>query len=115
MDLPADFPERMGPAMVKAFDAMDALESGAIANPDEGRMVGHYWLRAPELAPDDAIREAIRATPWTACWNSPGACTAASCGRPAAERFDGCWSSASAARRWDRSSSPTRWAARATA
>ncbi len=34
-----------------AFEAMHALESGAIANPDEGRQVGHYWLRAPETAP----------------------------------------------------------------
>ncbi len=28
-----------------AFRAMTALEGGAIANPDENRMVGHYWLR----------------------------------------------------------------------
>lgn len=34
-----------------AFEAMRALEAGAIANPDEKRMVGHYWLRAPERAP----------------------------------------------------------------
>jgi len=45
---------------------MAALEAGAVANPDEGRRVGHYWLRAPELAPDglgaliDAAREAAR-------------------------------------------------------
>jgi glucose-6-phosphate isomerase len=39
--------------------AMRALEGGAIANPDEGRMVGHYWLRAPELAPSAAERDAI--------------------------------------------------------
>ncbi|MGV3623716.1 MAG: glucose-6-phosphate isomerase [Archangium sp.] len=38
------------PAMNKAFDAMEALEKGAIANPDEKRQVGHYWLRAPKLA-----------------------------------------------------------------
>jgi glucose-6-phosphate isomerase len=50
-----------------AFAAMAALEAGAIANPDEGRRVGHYWLRAPALAPDDlgavidATREAARA------------------------------------------------------
>lgn len=37
----------------KAFDAMAALEKGAIANPDEHRQVGHYWLRAPALAPHD--------------------------------------------------------------
>jgi glucose-6-phosphate isomerase len=36
----------------RAFQEMDALETGAMANPDEGRMVGHYWLRKPELAPD---------------------------------------------------------------
>ncbi len=43
-----------------AFEAMAALEAGAIANADEGRRVGHYWLRAPELAPPAegaAIRE----------------------------------------------------------
>ena len=34
---------------------MDALEKGAIANPDENRMVGHYWLRDPELAPTPEI------------------------------------------------------------
>lgn len=46
--------------LARAFDAMGALEQGAVANPDEGRKVGHYWLRAPELAPaEDA--EAIRA------------------------------------------------------
>ncbi|MFQ6537107.1 MULTISPECIES: glucose-6-phosphate isomerase [Aphanothece] len=44
--------EGMQPAFAKAFAAMAALESGAIANPDEQRMVGHYWLRTPELAPD---------------------------------------------------------------
>jgi glucose-6-phosphate isomerase len=38
---------------------MDALESGAIANPDEKRMVGHYWLRAPQLAPTKEIAREI--------------------------------------------------------
>ena len=33
--------------MREAFAAMGALEGGAIANPDENRMVGHYWLRTP--------------------------------------------------------------------
>ena len=40
---------------------MDALEKGAIANPDEGRQVGHYRLRTPELAPDRAVGEHISA------------------------------------------------------
>ena len=34
-----------------AFSEMAALEAGAIANADENRQVGHYWLRAPEGAP----------------------------------------------------------------
>ncbi len=57
-----DFFNRMGPAISGAFDAMEALESGAIANPDENRRVGHYWLRAPELAPDEKIASEITAT-----------------------------------------------------
>ena len=45
-------PRPDGPAhRRRRFAAMDALEKGAIANPDENRMVGHYWLRAPDLAP----------------------------------------------------------------
>jgi len=42
-----------------ALDAMTELEAGAIANPDEGRMVGHYWLRAPELAPKPEFQAEI--------------------------------------------------------
>jgi glucose-6-phosphate isomerase len=57
-----DFLDRMVPAMERAFAAMDALERGAIANPDEGRMVGHYWLRAPDLAPTPGIAAEIRRT-----------------------------------------------------
>lgn len=52
----------LAPALARAYDAMDALEKGAIANPDEKRMVGHYWLRAPDLAPTAEIRENIAAT-----------------------------------------------------
>ena len=50
------------PRMEKALDAMQALEAGAIANADENRMVGHYWLRAPELAPSPEITAEIEAT-----------------------------------------------------
>jgi glucose-6-phosphate isomerase len=56
------FFERMEPALQKAYAAMAALEAGAIANPDEQRRVGHYWLRAPELAPDAETRAAIEGT-----------------------------------------------------
>jgi glucose-6-phosphate isomerase len=59
MNFPDGFMAKMGPRMDQAFDAMEALESGAISNPDEGRMVGHYWLRNPELAPNAEIRGAI--------------------------------------------------------
>ena len=45
--------------MKEAFASMVALEGGAIANPDENRMVGHYWLRAPELAPTPEIKAEI--------------------------------------------------------
>jgi glucose-6-phosphate isomerase len=53
------FFESMEPRMQKAFADMDALEKGAIANPDEKRMVGHYWLRTPDLAPTPEIRNDI--------------------------------------------------------
>jgi glucose-6-phosphate isomerase len=49
----------MEPAAQKAFAAMAALEKGAVANPDEKRMVGHYWLRTAELAPSVEMRDAI--------------------------------------------------------
>jgi len=50
---------RMEPGMQQSFAAMTSLEQGAIANPDEGRMVGHYWLRNPALAPDADMRSQI--------------------------------------------------------
>lgn len=43
------------PMLQQALADMQALEAGAIANPDEGRMVGHYWLRQPRLAPNAQI------------------------------------------------------------
>jgi len=52
----------MEPRMQKALADMAALEAGAIANPDENRMVGHYWLRNPALAPTPEIRKEIEDT-----------------------------------------------------
>ncbi len=49
----------MEPAAQKALAAMCELERGAIANPDEKRMVGHYWLRCAELAPTSELRDEI--------------------------------------------------------
>lgn len=48
--------------MQKAFNAMKELEKGAIANPDESRMVGHYWLRSPHLAPNRYLKDQIERT-----------------------------------------------------
>ena len=53
---------KMAQPMEKAFHAMDQLEAGAIANPDEKRMVGHYWLRDASRAPKPEIREEIQRT-----------------------------------------------------
>ena len=59
MEIPAEFFETMQPQVAKAMADMVALEAGAIANPDEKRMVGHYWLRKPSIAPTQEIRDAI--------------------------------------------------------
>lgn len=49
-------------SMPAALTAMAELEAGATANPDEGRMVGHYWLRTPTLAPTPALASEIADT-----------------------------------------------------
>ncbi|AOS46033.1 Glucose-6-phosphate isomerase [Lacunisphaera limnophila] len=62
MPFPEDFLTGMQPKLQQAFADMAALEGGAIANPDEKRMVGHYWLRNAELAPTPELRTAITDT-----------------------------------------------------
>jgi glucose-6-phosphate isomerase len=59
MDLDEAFFAKMAPKVEKAFADIAALEAGAIANPDEGRMVGHYWLRNASLAPTQELRDAV--------------------------------------------------------
>lgn len=44
----------------EALRRMAELESGAVSNADEERMVGHYWLRAPDRAPLPAITDGIK-------------------------------------------------------
>ncbi|GFP89567.1 glucose-6-phosphate isomerase 1 chloroplastic [Phtheirospermum japonicum] len=56
------FFQEMEPRLQKAFKDMVELEKGAIANPDEGRMVGHYWLRNPKLAPKAFLAQQIEKT-----------------------------------------------------
>lgn len=59
MDLPANHADTLSAEISRAFDGLRAIEAGEIMNPDEGRMVGHYWLRNAELAPNDEIKEQI--------------------------------------------------------
>lgn len=62
MEITPTFFTKMAKPMQKAFAAMKDLEAGAIANPDENRMVGHYWLRNPAKAPNRKIRAEIETT-----------------------------------------------------
>ncbi len=62
MDFPDDFFAGMALAADRACKQMKELEAGAIANPDENRMVGHYWLRDASLAPTAELRNAITST-----------------------------------------------------
>jgi glucose-6-phosphate isomerase len=59
MDIEPNYVETLSPKISKAFADMVAVESGSIANPDEGRMVGHYWLRDAGLAPTEELKKAI--------------------------------------------------------
>ena len=59
MHVNASHLETLQPGFDQAFAAMQDLESGAIANEDEQRQVGHYWLRSPQLAPTDDVRDHI--------------------------------------------------------
>jgi glucose-6-phosphate isomerase len=59
MRFDGEFLARMEPVAQRAFAEMRDLEAGAIANRDENRMVGHYWLRAPQLAPSAELTAEI--------------------------------------------------------
>jgi len=59
MDIGEDFITTMAPRIQRAFADMVALERGDVVNTDEGRMVGHYWLRNPGIAPNNELRDAI--------------------------------------------------------
>ncbi|GAB3439944.1 glucose-6-phosphate isomerase [Actinophytocola sediminis] len=57
--------DALSPRLMRALTAMTDLENGALANADERRQVGHYWLRAPHLAPTSVLDNDIRAS-WRA-------------------------------------------------
>ncbi len=59
LPLTPEFLAEMKPLIDRAYGDIAALESGVIANPDENRMVGHYWLRNSSIAPTPELRAAI--------------------------------------------------------
>lgn len=61
VDFPDGYLSAMDAPFRRAFAAMAELEAGAIANPDEKRMVGHYWLRNASIAPAN-LRGEIEST-----------------------------------------------------
>ena len=101
------FLSRMEPAMESAFSAMDALERGAIANPDERRMV---------IGSERRIWRASRKSPlksaklWRISSPSPLGCTQVRSVLRPRRGSPGCWWLASAVRRWARCLWPMRWA-----
>ena len=62
VDFPNKYFSEHEERMQEAYKIMRGLEAGDIANPDEQRMVGHYWLRTPHLAPNDEIAHEIEST-----------------------------------------------------
>ncbi|MBT3666598.1 MAG: glucose-6-phosphate isomerase [Opitutae bacterium] len=62
VDFPESYLDSMNKPISEALHNMEELENGAIANPDENRMVGHYWLRNPTLAPSKELTESILET-----------------------------------------------------
>ena len=62
VDFPDDYFGSMETLTKKAFAAMEELERGALANPDENRMVGHYWLRNSAFAPTPEMAKEIEDT-----------------------------------------------------
>lgn len=58
-DMEPSYIDALQPKIDKAYADLVKLEAGEIANPDENRMVGHYWLRNPELAPTEEIKAQI--------------------------------------------------------
>lgn len=62
MDLPSDWPAEYRERLAAAMTAMRELEAGGIANADEARMVGHYWLRDASRAVNEQIGREISET-----------------------------------------------------
>jgi glucose-6-phosphate isomerase len=59
MDLNEEYMNSMKGKIEDAIVGMEKVDAGEIINVDEKRMVGHYWLRAPQLAPEKEKQEII--------------------------------------------------------
>ncbi len=59
LPLTPEFLAEMNPLIERAYSDIAALEAGTIANPDENRMVGHYWLRNSAIAPTAELKAKI--------------------------------------------------------
>jgi hypothetical protein len=100
--------DSLKPRFEKAFQDMAELEGGAIANPDENRMVGHYWLRDPDLAPAELKSEIVNTlNDIEAFVQQVHAGTIKPAEARAFHRY--CFPSALAARPWVRNLSPRRY------
>lgn len=60
MEFTESYLEAMEPRMQEVVRRIQDLEDGGIVNVDEHQMAGHYWLRAPELAPTPELEQTIR-------------------------------------------------------
>ena len=60
MDIPTDYLKDNATAINRALGEMRNIEAGEIVNTDEQRMVGHYWLRNPALAPESLEKVIMR-------------------------------------------------------
>ncbi len=58
-DMEQSYIDALKPQIDKAYADLVKTEAGEIVNPDEGRMVGHYWLRNAELAPNAELKAQI--------------------------------------------------------
>ena len=61
IDFGDNFFAEMDPRCKQHSPRCKRSKRGAISNPDEGRMVGHYWLRNAALAPNAEIGAEIEA------------------------------------------------------
>lgn len=57
MELPEDLAEQLQGPIQRAVRHLRDVEAGLEVNTDEGRKVGHYWLRDPELGEPDVAAE----------------------------------------------------------